>query len=85
MLFLNIHPKDNVGTLLQDCQKGQVLDDVVLKESIAKGHKFALHDIAKGDFVIKYGECIGAASKRIDKGEWVHIHNIEGVRGRGDK
>ena len=35
--------------------------------------------------VRKYGEIIGLATKDIQQGEYVHVHNIESCRGRGDK
>jgi altronate dehydratase small subunit len=40
--------------------------------------------IGKGDDVVKYGEIIGRATADIAKGEHVHVHNIESLRGRGD-
>ena len=33
---------------------------------------------------MKYGERIGIASVDISRGDYVHIHNLEAVRGRGD-
>ena len=39
----------------------------------------------KGEHIIKYGEVIGGASADIRKGEYVHIHNLEALRGRGDR
>ena len=33
----------------------------------------------------KYGEVIGAATRDIRVGEHVHVHNVEGKRGRGDR
>jgi altronate dehydratase small subunit len=44
----------------------------------------AVTDIARGEPVVKYGEMIGKASQDIRKGALVHIHNLEGARGRGD-
>ena len=41
------------------------------------GHKVAINDIKKGEYVFKYGEIIGRASQDIKKGEWVHSHNLE--------
>jgi len=35
--------------------------------------------------VLKYGEVIGRATTRIEAGELVHVQNMEGCRGRGDK
>ncbi len=48
------------------------------------GFKMAVTGIARGAQVIKYGESIGIASRDISPGQLVHIHNIEGARGRGD-
>ena len=45
----------------------------------------AIKNIAKGDFVYKYGQTIGVATNEISEGEYVHIHNVESTRGRGDK
>ena len=44
----------------------------------------ALRDIRKGEHIMKYGESIGAASCDIKKGDYVHVHNLEALRGRGD-
>lgn len=60
-----INEKDNVGVSLSG------------NGNIPAGHKFALKDIKKGEYVIKYGEIIGRAKCDIVKGEWVHSHNLE--------
>ena len=60
-----INEKDNVGITL------------VGTGEIPAGHKFALCDIPKGEYVIKYGEIIGRATSDIKKGEWVHTHNVK--------
>lgn len=39
----------------------------------------------KDEIIIKYAEAIASASCDISTGEWVHIHNTAGIRGRGDK
>lgn len=59
--------------------------NVRLKDSIAFGHKFAVVPIPQGQDIIKYGEVIGMASRKIEEGKHVHVHNLEGKRGRGDK
>ncbi len=46
-------------------------------DAVPKGHKFALHDIKKGEKVKKYGYPIGRATKDIKAGEWVHSHNLK--------
>ena len=60
-----INEKDNVGVTL------------TADGNIPAGHKFALKDIKKGEYVIKYGEIIGRATQNIQKGEWVHTHNVK--------
>jgi altronate dehydratase small subunit len=49
--------------------------EVVLREEIQFGHKFALRDIAQGEPILKYGLPIGNALSDIRAGEWVHVHN----------
>lgn len=59
--------------------------EILLKETILFGHKFAVIPITGGSNIFKYGEVIGKATRDIEEGEHVHVHNLEGVRGRGDK
>ena len=56
----------------------------VANQDIPFGHKIALRPIAKGEDIIKYGECIGIATQDIAEGDYVHVHNLESKRGRGD-
>lgn len=87
-----MNPADNVATAVVDLPAGSevrfILNGeekaVLLKNNIPFGHKFALNNIALDVQVIKYGESIGAASMDIETGEHVHIHNMVGLRGRGD-
>ena len=60
-----INEKDNVGVSLDG------------NDIIPAGHKFALKDIKKGEYIYKYGEIIGRATEDIKKGEWVHTHNVK--------
>ena len=46
------------------------------QHDIKPGHKIALCDINKGDYVFKYGHIIGRATSNIKKGEWIHTHNL---------
>ena len=91
---LKVNDKDNVATIFAEQVQGgdviQVRDkkgettEVKALEAIPYGHKLALQDIAKGQIIVKYGEEIGMASSDIQKGEHVHIHNLESMRARGD-
>jgi altronate dehydratase small subunit len=87
-----IHPNDNVATAVRPLTDGERITvfargretTVTLVQSVPAGHKFALQDIRVGEKVTKYGETIGQATVFIRTGELVHIHNLEGLRGRGD-
>ncbi|TKX31652.1 UxaA family hydrolase [Campylobacter aviculae] len=83
--FIIVSEKDNVATALCDLKKGEKVANVVLNNDIASGHKFALKDIKTDEAIIKYAEIIASANCDIKAGEWVHTHNISGIRGRGDK
>lgn len=80
--ILKINKADNVAvTLVDGVKAGEVWSEgderVTLKEDIARGHKFALRNIAEGEAVIKYGYPIGVATKDIAAGEWIHSHNLK--------
>ena len=72
------------GTPVQVRDKAGNLDNLIVSEAIPYGHKIAVADIPRGAPIIKYGESIGAASCSISKGAYVHIHNLDAMRGRGD-
>ena len=57
---------------------------VTVLDAIPFGHKLAIRSLARGDEVLKYGEVIGRASEAIEPGRWVHVHNVESIRARGD-
>lgn len=84
MKALHVSDSDNVATALVPLKRGEEALGVTLIEDIPKGHKFATERIAAGEPVIKYSAHIGVASKDIEPGAWVHVHNLEGERGRGD-
>jgi altronate dehydratase small subunit len=91
--FIIVDVRDNVATSVQPLARGEALEmrecnpagSLVINHDIPFGHKFALRAIGPGDPVIKYGETIGVASEAICPGDHVHVHNVEGVRGRGDR
>lgn len=89
-----VEKEDNVGTAAVEAieagedvgTEGRVTDvTVTANADIPYGHKIALYEIPKGEQVIKYGLSIGTASEDIQSGDYVHIHNVESNRGRGDK
>ncbi|KKI89405.1 hypothetical protein WQ54_26415 [Bacillus sp. SA1-12] len=84
---------DSVVTLLRSVEKGEQLTvqieertcTLTAKQDVAFGHKLALKRIEIGETILKYGESIGVATAVIEEGEHVHVHNLIGVRGRGDQ
>jgi altronate dehydratase large subunit len=84
-----VNPRDNVATARVPVAKGTSLsrDGRVIRigDDIPFGHKFALHTIREGEFVIKFGDPIGRAQRDIAPGDSVHIHNLESCRGRGSQ
>ncbi len=85
---IRMDEKDNVATALNDIAEGDEItidgQEMVARQSIPFGHKTAVVPINRGEEVIKYGEVIGRATADIQKGEHVHVHNTESLRGRGD-
>ena len=81
-----------MGTAVADIAAGEKLAygsaaasrGLIAVDAIPFGFKIALADIDGGESVLKYGEVIGYASRPIRRGELVHVHNLDGGRGRGD-
>jgi len=87
---LVLDQQDNVGVALTDLAAGDVCnvvedngteDEVTVIDSIPFGHKFALLDLSKDQAVFKYGEEIGKMKENIQKGGWIHNHNMYCDRG----
>jgi altronate dehydratase small subunit len=85
---LRLKDDDDVAVALRVLQAGVAVRfpdlAVVPPAEIPAGHKLALRPIARGGLIRKYGQVIGRASEAIAAGEYVHVHNVEGTRGRGD-
>lgn len=85
---LQMSQDDNVATALAELNPSMVITTetttISIDSKIPFGHKFALKPISSGDDIYKYGEIIGRATKPIQPGDWVHTHNCESTRGRGD-
>lgn len=89
-----LHEKDNVANLTEDAEAGdtvvlvggtETVERLRVSEKIPFGFKVAVRDIAKDEKILKYGQPMGVASADIPAGSLVHIHNVEGARGRGDR
>ena len=83
---LIIAENDNVAIATQPISKGgpviinsQRLFEAV--DDVEPGHKVALAPIAAGENVFRYGEPIVQATRAIERGEWVHVHNTQPIPG----
>lgn len=93
-LALKVDDLDNVATIFANGitdgmqvemrDKKGVSEIITVHGDVPYGHKIAVVDIEKGEAIMKYGESIGRASCDIKKGDYVHVHNLEAMRGRGD-
>ncbi|TXE12163.1 UxaA family hydrolase [Algoriphagus aquimarinus] len=77
---LQIHPKDNVLVALQDLKSGENIsfsgNSIILKDDIPAKHKFAIHDLNKGDQVYMYGGIVGKALSTIPSGGVLSTQNV---------
>ncbi|MEW6264100.1 MAG: UxaA family hydrolase [Thermodesulfobacteriota bacterium] len=88
-----IQKRDNVATAIKDMAAGREaavglgneILGLTIGQDIPFGHKVAVKFIGQGEEVIKYGAVIGRATRDIQEGEHVHVHNVESLRGRGDR
>ena len=88
-----IDKSDNVATCIAKVKKGETVElmfngrnskKLKARQNIPFAHKICIKPLKKGDQCLKYGLSIGSASKEIKLGDYIHIHNIESNRGRGD-
>ena len=94
LFALHADPLDNVATVFSGNVTAGCTVAVHSRDGSSKkirvtgdipyGHKIAVKKIRRGEKIIKYGECIGEASRDIARGEYVHVHNLAALRGRGD-
>lgn len=88
--LLIMNASDNIAIAIRRIQAGETVSDlkqkvsVVATEEIPFGFKIATQEIPKDRLIYKYGETIGKSVKTISAGQLVHVHNIVGLRGRGD-
>jgi len=79
-----MHKDDNVGVCIREIGAGKIISfeqaesslQLETKDPIPLGHKVALKDIQTGQPIVKYGEIIGKSTKKINKGQHVHTHNV---------
>ena len=66
---------------MREGRKGRIIQ---ASQDIPYIHKICIKPLRKGQHCLKYGLSIGVASKDIRAGDYIHVHNVESARGRGD-
>ncbi|MBW7982722.1 UxaA family hydrolase [Enterobacillus tribolii] len=78
---IKIHPSDNVAVALCDLAAGETISvgeqNLLLPAAIARGHKFALHPLAAGEAIVKYGLPIGHTLAAVAAGAHIHSQNAK--------
>lgn len=81
MEAVHLSPLDNIVVLARSVDAGSVVraegGTVVVRVPLGLGHKVALRPIAAGEKILKYGAAIGSATRVIQPGEHVHLHNMK--------
>jgi len=88
---LRLDPRDDVAVALRPLAAGESVEidghPVTIAEEVPHGHKIALHAMAAGDKVHKFGWPIGVLTAPVAAGAHVHSHNLStllsGVEGYG--
>lgn len=73
-LYIKVHPDDNSAIVVNDGgvdARASFESGIEAIENIPQGHKISLETIEEGSIVRRYGEIIGYAVKRIEKGSWI--------------
>jgi galactarate dehydratase len=73
-LYIRVDPRDNVAIVAnpEGLPEGTTFPSgLVLKERIPQSHKIALAEIEPAAPIVRYGQIIGLATRRIDAGSWV--------------
>src|ERR1700679_842016 len=70
-MHIRVNPRDNVAIIVDP--EGFVSG----KERIPQSHKIALRSLDAGEPVLRYGETIGFANRRIEAGAWVREELVD--------
>ena len=76
--IIKLHEKDNIAVAPMIIPAHENINSNLTSiDLIPFAHKIALSKIEKSNFIYKYGQIIGIASRDILPGEHVHTHNLE--------
>ena len=78
---VRVHPTDDVAVAVDPLEPGDVItvggDTIEIREAIPAGHKLALRALGGGEVVHKYGWAIGRLTAPVERGSWIHSHNLK--------
>ncbi len=78
--YVQLHPDDNVVVATRDLPIGTTVNGALaatsVRDVVRLGHKMACRPIGAGQPVLRYGQPIALASRAIEPGEHVHVHNV---------
>jgi altronate hydrolase len=72
---LRLNQRDNLIVAIDAIDPGVAVQGVTAAARIMRGHKMAVHPVAKGQPIVKFGQIIGFASQDIPPGAHIHTHN----------
>ena len=77
-LTIRLHPDDDVVIARVEIPAGTLVskENVRAGAAIPAGHKLAVRAVAQGSPVRRYDQIIGFASRPIEPGDHVHVHNL---------
>ncbi len=79
--LIRLSAEDNVAVAIRNIAAGAEVEvdglRLVARDPIPFAHKMALRPVRAGEKLIKYGVPIGSATRAIEPGGHVHVHNIK--------
>ena len=79
--LLLLSARDNVFVARAGIRAGATLhineQAILVKKDIPLGFKVAARSLNAGEKILKYGASIGSATRPIEAGEIVHLHNMQ--------
>ncbi len=76
-----LHPTDNILVCVAHIHSGEeiLIDEqrVRVQNDIEVGHKLSRRALVVGEKVYRYGAPIGSITHAVNKGEHVHLHNMQ--------
>ena len=75
--IIKLNSKDNIGVAPMNIPEGaEIKSNLKAQTDIPFGHKISIADIQKDELIYKYGQIIGKAFEKIERGSHVHTHNM---------